>query len=104
MMGLDTPETCRGCSTKCTEHKFVHQVVLSLHEYIDMRGQQNIKKNKKNYFCGLLAHRSGRCRNYINMLLQHYGLVASNLNTLQQEDIFCIACVRNVSITAAYTP
>jgi len=77
----------------------VHQVGLSLHDYIEMHGQRNIKK-EENLLCRLLAHRSGRCRKCVNMQLQRDGHVAtklhvaSKLNKLQQQDIFGIACVR----------
>ena len=42
MTAVFTPETCRSL-TKYTENKIVHQVGFSLHECVEMRGQQNIK-------------------------------------------------------------
>ena len=41
MMELDTPETCRGWRNILTIS--LHQVGFSLHNYIEMHGQQNIK-------------------------------------------------------------
>ena len=41
MMGLDTPETCRGLRNIL--RMFVHQIGFPLHDYIDMHGQQNKK-------------------------------------------------------------
>jgi len=46
-MDLDTPETCRGWRNIL--RKNVHQVGFSLHGYIEMHGQQNIKYD--NYHC-----------------------------------------------------
>ena len=60
-----------------------------------MHGQQTVKKEEK-LFLRFTSAPQWKVPNCITMLLQHDGLVASKLHRLQQEDSFCIACVRNV--------